>query len=80
MYLVAPVLPTPRIVNLDVWAWHVIDHVRQEATRNPDERLEALVTELTKRVPDRLRGDRDRIISASRSRCGFASATPSFGC
>ncbi|GLW98833.1 helix-turn-helix transcriptional regulator [Microtetraspora sp. NBRC 16547] len=45
----------PRIINLDVWAWHVIDHIRQEAARNPDDRLEALVTELTKLVPDRPR-------------------------
>jgi MmyB-like transcription regulator ligand binding domain len=45
----------PRIINLDVWAWHVIDHIRQEAARNPDDRLEALVTDLTKLVPDRPR-------------------------
>ncbi|WP_436758268.1 helix-turn-helix domain-containing protein [Streptosporangium sp. V21-05] len=45
----------PRIVNLDVWAWHVIDHLRREAARNPDDRLEALVTELTRLVPDRPR-------------------------
>ncbi|MEU4405409.1 helix-turn-helix domain-containing protein [Streptosporangium sp. NPDC023963] len=45
----------PRIINLDVWAWHVIDHLRLEAARNPDGRLEALVTELTKLLPDRLR-------------------------
>ncbi|WP_326633459.1 helix-turn-helix domain-containing protein [Nonomuraea fuscirosea] len=43
----------PRIINLDVWAWHVIDHIRQEAARNPDDRLEALVAELRKLVPER---------------------------
>jgi transcriptional regulator with XRE-family HTH domain len=43
----------PRIVNLDVWAWHVIDALRQEAAWNPDERLDALVAELEGFVPGR---------------------------
>jgi hypothetical protein len=43
----------PRIINLDEWAWHVIDALRQEASRNPTERLHALVTELESFVPDR---------------------------
>ncbi|MGC5009708.1 helix-turn-helix domain-containing protein [Streptosporangium sp. DT93] len=42
----------PRIVNLDVWAWHVIDHLRLEAARNPRDRLGELLTELTALVPE----------------------------
>lgn len=45
----------PRILNLDQWAWHVIDALRQEAMRNPDDRLAALVTELEGLVPERPR-------------------------
>jgi transcriptional regulator with XRE-family HTH domain len=45
----------PRILNLDQWAWHVIDALRQEAMRNPDDRLAALVTELEDLVPERPR-------------------------
>jgi transcriptional regulator with XRE-family HTH domain len=45
----------PRIVNLDQWAWHVIDALRQETARNPNDRLQALVTELQGLVPDRPR-------------------------
>jgi transcriptional regulator with XRE-family HTH domain len=36
----------PRILNLGEWAWHVVDRLREEAMRNPDERLAALVDEL----------------------------------
>jgi transcriptional regulator with XRE-family HTH domain len=45
----------PRIVNLDQWAWHVIDALHQEAIRNPNDRLQALVTELASLVPPRPR-------------------------
>jgi len=45
----------PRIANLDQWAWHVIDALRQETTRNPNDRLQALVTELEGLVPERPR-------------------------
>jgi transcriptional regulator with XRE-family HTH domain len=45
----------PRIANLDQWAWHVIDALRQEAMRNPNDRLEALVTELEDLAPERPR-------------------------
>ena len=45
----------PRILNLDQWAWHIIDALRQETARNPDDRLQALVTELEDLVPDRPR-------------------------
>jgi transcriptional regulator with XRE-family HTH domain len=44
-----------RIVNLDEWAWHVIDALRQQASRNPSERMHALVAELEGLVPDRPR-------------------------
>jgi hypothetical protein len=40
-----------RIINLDEWAWHVIDALRREALRNPNARLEALVAELLELVP-----------------------------
>jgi transcriptional regulator with XRE-family HTH domain len=42
-----------RIVNLDEWAWHVIDALRKESLRNPSEPLEALVQELEQLVPER---------------------------
>jgi transcriptional regulator with XRE-family HTH domain len=45
----------PRIANLDEWAWHVIDALRQEMARNQSDRVEALVTELEGLVPDRPR-------------------------
>lgn len=45
-----------RIVNLDEWAWHVIDALAGEAIRNPDDRLDALTEELTALVPDRPAG------------------------
>jgi transcriptional regulator with XRE-family HTH domain len=48
----------PRILNLDVWAWHVIDALNREATWNPNERLDALVAELQGFVPDRPRAPR----------------------
>jgi transcriptional regulator with XRE-family HTH domain len=55
----------PRIANLDQWAWHVIDALRQETMRNPNDRLQALVTELEGLVPS-TRGTWDRTIWASR--------------
>lgn len=45
----------PRIVNLDEWAWHVIDRLHAETARNPHDRLQRLVAELTELVPDRPR-------------------------
>jgi hypothetical protein len=36
----------PRILNLGEWAWHVVDHLRDESVRNPDARLAALAQEL----------------------------------
>lgn len=45
----------PRIANLDQWAWHVIDALRQEAMRNPNDRLQALVTDLEDLAPERPR-------------------------
>jgi transcriptional regulator with XRE-family HTH domain len=46
----------PRVVNLDLWGWHVIDALRRDAFRNPNERVDALVGELEALVPDRPRG------------------------
>jgi transcriptional regulator with XRE-family HTH domain len=45
----------PLIINLDEWAWHVIDRLREETVRNPSDRLQALVTELAELAPDRPR-------------------------
>ncbi|MEU4714283.1 helix-turn-helix transcriptional regulator [Micromonospora purpureochromogenes] len=45
----------PLIVNLDEWAWHVLDRLRAESDRNPDARLDVLVTELAALVPARPR-------------------------
>ena len=45
----------PRIVNLDEWAWHVLDRLHQEVVRNPNDRLDALVSELEALVPGRPR-------------------------
>ena len=45
----------PRIVNLDVWGWHVVGALRREALRSPDERLEGLLAELEALLPDRPR-------------------------
>ncbi|MEV1007880.1 helix-turn-helix transcriptional regulator [Streptomyces sp. NPDC049881] len=43
----------PRIVNLDEWAWHIIDRVQAESTRNPDDQLQRLASELTHLAPPR---------------------------
>lgn len=45
----------PRIVNLGEWAWHIIDRVRAESVRNPDDRLDRLAAELTGLAPPRPR-------------------------
>jgi MmyB-like transcription regulator ligand binding domain len=45
----------PRIVNLDEWAWHVLDRLHQEVGSNPNDRLDALVSELEALVPGRPR-------------------------
>jgi transcriptional regulator with XRE-family HTH domain len=44
-----------RIVNLDEWGWHVVDSVRAEAVRNPDDVLLRLADELAALVPPRPR-------------------------
>jgi transcriptional regulator with XRE-family HTH domain len=41
----------PRILNLDEWAWHVIDALRHQASRNPSPRLETLAGELEALLP-----------------------------
>jgi transcriptional regulator with XRE-family HTH domain len=43
----------PNIVNLDEWAWHVLDGLGRQAARNPAPGLTALIDELTRLVPDR---------------------------
>ncbi|MGW4163796.1 helix-turn-helix domain-containing protein [Streptomyces sp. NPDC004788] len=45
----------PRIVNLEEWAWHILDSMRSESVRNPDERLTDRIAELTALVPERPR-------------------------
>ncbi|MFE2984426.1 helix-turn-helix domain-containing protein [Streptomyces sp. NPDC059262] len=45
----------PRIVNLDEWAWHVIDGLHDESVRNSNRALTELVAELEDMVPDRPR-------------------------
>ncbi|GAA3456597.1 helix-turn-helix domain-containing protein [Dactylosporangium matsuzakiense] len=52
-FLLHPRGLAPRIVNLGEWAWHVVDRVRAEAARNPDERLVALAAELAGLAPPR---------------------------
>ncbi|GAA4587843.1 helix-turn-helix transcriptional regulator [Actinoplanes octamycinicus] len=41
----------PRIVNLDEWAWHVIDRVQADCMRNPTDRLVQLSLELVDLAP-----------------------------
>jgi transcriptional regulator with XRE-family HTH domain len=53
--LLHPAGVAPRIVNLDEWAWHVIDRVRAESVRNPSDRLERLAAELVDLAPPRPR-------------------------
>jgi transcriptional regulator with XRE-family HTH domain len=46
----------PRIVNYGEWAWHVVDRLREHAVQTPDERLTALVEELSGLAGERPRG------------------------
>jgi MmyB-like transcription regulator ligand binding domain len=45
----------PRIVNIDLWAWHVIDGLRRDSLRQPNERTTSLIAELEAMIPDRPR-------------------------
>ncbi|MFC7530596.1 helix-turn-helix domain-containing protein [Actinoplanes sp. GCM10030250] len=45
----------PRIVNIDEWAWHIIDGVQAESVRNPSDRLRRLAGELAEMAPPRPR-------------------------
>jgi transcriptional regulator with XRE-family HTH domain len=45
----------PRIVNLDEWAWHIIDRIQAESVRNPDDQLQRLASELVELAPPRPR-------------------------
>ncbi|MET8633529.1 hypothetical protein ABZX69_10285 [Streptomyces sp. NPDC004074] len=51
----------PRIVNLDEWAWHIIERLRAESARNPDARLQSLVCELLDLAPPRPRESPDHL-------------------
>nr|WP_239081702.1 helix-turn-helix transcriptional regulator [Streptomyces sp. SID9727] len=51
----------PRVVNLDAWAWHIIDRVHAESVRNPDDRLRDLAAELTGLAPPRPRDSPDHL-------------------
>ena len=51
--LLDPAGLAPRIVNLDQWAWHVIDALTREAALNPDAAADALIEELIAVVPPR---------------------------
>jgi transcriptional regulator with XRE-family HTH domain len=43
----------PRIINLDTWAWHVIEALSREEEHHPSKRREALIAELEAIVPER---------------------------
>jgi hypothetical protein len=43
----------PRIGNFGEWAQHILEGLRQEMARNPDERLATLLAELESYVPQR---------------------------
>jgi transcriptional regulator with XRE-family HTH domain len=45
----------PRIVNLDEWAWHVLDGLAKHAVHDPDGRIRALIAELEAGLPERPR-------------------------
>jgi len=53
--LLHPLGLAPRILNLDEWAWHVIDRIQAESERNPDDQLRRLVSELIDLAPSRPR-------------------------
>ena len=42
----------PRIANFPEWARHVLEGLRREAARNPDDELDGLLAELETYVPD----------------------------
>jgi len=51
----------PRIVNLDEWAWHIIDSIQAESVRNPDDQLRNLASELIHLAPPRPRDSPDHL-------------------
>ncbi|WP_395106583.1 hypothetical protein [Actinomadura sp. SCN-SB] len=51
----------PRIVNLDEWAWHIIDSIQAESARNPDDQLGNLASELIHLAPPRPRDSPDHL-------------------
>jgi transcriptional regulator with XRE-family HTH domain len=62
----------PRIANLDVYAWHVIDALREKHRRYPDERLEATIANLERVVPARGRPAANHVGYAVPLRLGSA--------
>jgi transcriptional regulator with XRE-family HTH domain len=51
----------PQILNLDEWAWHVIDAMRLRASRTSNDQLDALSRELEQLVPPPPRSNPDHI-------------------
>jgi hypothetical protein len=51
----------PRVLNLDVWARHVLNALRREAARNPSAALSELMTELEGYVPQAPRATADYV-------------------
>jgi hypothetical protein len=45
----------PRILNLDIWGWHVIEAIRRAAARTATPALAALASELAQLLPERAR-------------------------
>jgi transcriptional regulator with XRE-family HTH domain len=69
----------PRIANLDQWAWHVIDALRQETMRNPMTGSRRSSPSSRAWSPS-ARDTQDQTISASRSPCGSPPATATSSC
>ncbi|MDH2413812.1 helix-turn-helix domain-containing protein [Nocardioides sp. CER19] len=53
--LLSPRGLAPRMLNLDVYAWHVIDALEERSLRCPDDRLDGVLGELRESVPARAR-------------------------
>jgi hypothetical protein len=68
----------PRIANLDIYAWHVIDALREKSRRHPEERLDAIVAEIEQVVPSG--AARTRTTSATPYHFGSVPPTASSPC
>jgi hypothetical protein len=69
----------PQILNLDHWAWHVIDALRQEAMRNPPTGSRHWLASSRSWSPSAL-DTWDRIIWGSRCPCGLPPPVASSSC